>query len=295
MVHNVLIWGLGNIYNCYSNMLKYCELAGQIKIVGITSNDMFWGSKVDGITYYRKSDLCNLQLDYIVVMNNKYFDEIVEEILSLGFTRKQIISYRVLCIPGFDFNEYIELVKSNITILSNNCWGGIIYNTLAIECLSPFKNLSVAAKEYIKVLNDLKTYMAYELRFEKFAIEPNINTRYPVMLLGDVEIHCNHDTDPDVAVEKWNRRVKKINYDNIFAEMYTEDAEIADMFCKLDYDKKVCFVPFDTSNNIQIQLHMWQGMKKFWEAVNINASLRTGSIQYNPIKLLLGKDGTRCR
>ena len=32
----ILIWGLGVKYNLYINAIKYCELMGEIEIVGVT-------------------------------------------------------------------------------------------------------------------------------------------------------------------------------------------------------------------------------------------------------------------
>lgn len=229
-------------------------------------------------------------------MNDNYFEDIVKDIIELGYERRQIIHYRILNIPQIDFDEYITLKESNISIISNNCWGGIIYHTLALECLSPFKNLSVGCKEYIEILKNFHRYMSFELKFKKFLLEPHSHIMYPVMDLGGIEIHCNHDTDPDIAKEKWKRRVKKINCENLFYEMYTESHEDADKFCSITgCNRKVCFVPFKGNSDEQVQLFKWHGQKEFYETVNVNVGIATGSYKYNPIKLLIGENATRCK
>ncbi len=211
MRKNILIWGMGTIYNKNVNILKYFELKKQIKVVAITSNDSYKIQEIDGYQICDKKEVQLLEIDYIIVMNDNYFEDIVKDIIELGYERRQIIHYRILNIPQIDFDEYITLKESNISIISNNCWGEIIYHTLALEYLSPFKNLSVGCKEYIEILKNFHRYMSFELKFKKFLLEPHSHIMYPVMDLGGIEIHCNHDTDPDIAKEKWKRRVKKIN------------------------------------------------------------------------------------
>lgn len=296
MARNVLIWGMGYEYNRRVNLLKYYEIIGQIKVIAITSNDNMEIKEIDGHIVCPKKDINSLNIDFIVVMNGTSFSEIVNEIMDLGIKRNKIIHYRVLDIPQFDFEDYILLKESNISILSNNCWGGLIYHTLDLECLSPFKNLSVGCEAYIEIIKNLKEYMACELQFKRYALEPHSHIRYPVMELGGQEIHCNHDTNPEDAKKKWDRRVRKINYDNLFYEMYTDSRENAQKFCELkNCDRKVCFVPFDTDRTGQMKLLKWRNQTEFYETVNANAGVVTGSYKFNPINLLLGKEAERCR
>ena len=114
------------------------------------------------------------------------------------------------------------------------------------------------------------------------------------MMLDDVKIHCNHDTDPHEAVEKWNRRKIKINYDNLFLEMYTESVDTMNAFLELKgYKRGICFVPFKTEIKNTYQLALYPEQDHFWQAVNSNAGNGANSIAYNSLKLLAGMNPAR--
>lgn len=294
MKYNVVIYGIGEQYNRNFNILKYYEITGQFNIVGITAKWTPDSLYLDGYNVIPISELHTIQYDYIVVMSDIYFEEIVRELVGGGIERRKIITYRVLQIPHFDFDQYIKLKESNVSIISNNCWGGVIYRTLGLECLSPFKNLSLEEKDYLKLLNNFKYYMGCELQFLEYAYNKNSKKNYPVMLLDDVKVHCNHDTNPEDAVEKWNRRKEKINYNNLFAEMYTENKCTMEQFLKIEgYQNKLCFVPFETNEKNVFRLSLYPGQSMFWEAVNSNAGNGANSIVYNSLGLIKGIDVER--
>ena len=89
------------------------------------------------------------------------------------------------------------------------------------------------------------------------------------------------------AIEKWDRRRKKINYDNLFVEMYSERADIIERFLALNnYKKKLCFVTFQSDHPNLFTLDTKQ--RELWEVVN-------ESSQYYLIDLLNGRKKTRYR
>ena len=55
-----------------------------------------------------------------------------------------------------------------------------------------------------------------------------------------------------------------------------------------EYDKKVCFVPFQTDKQNVLQLSLYPGQSMFWETVNSNAGNGANSIEYGSLQLLLG-------
>jgi len=295
MKFNIILWGIGAIYNKYVNTLKYLEYKNEIEIVAITSRDYSFINKIDGYTLIDKKKIGDIYFDYIIIMSKKGEKEIINEALDLGVPREKILTYKILDIPCFNFYEYIELKNSRISIISDNCWGGIAYSTLGLECLSPFKNLFITESEYIKMLSDLRYYLGCSLELSRFAIDINSKEQYPVMRLSDVEVHCCHEIDPDMAKENWNRRVKKINLDNLFIAMYTENKNIAEEFLKIDYEKKICFVPFESPRDDLIFLQQTTNHTHFWQSVNDNGGIGNGSYAYLLLKLLLMKKPfTRC-
>lgn len=244
-VYRILLWGIGAKYNQMKNTISWYELTHQFIVVGLTSKVMPDFAKVDGYTIVRPYEV---SYDYIVVLSDKYFNDIVSEAAQeYAIPINRFIKYSVLQIPNLNFSDYIKLRESGISIISNNCWGGIAYNTLGLECRSPFKNLFVSDNDYLLLLHDLNHYLESMLVFDHYRIDIHSNHSYPVFWLDNIKIHCNHAEDIDQAVEDWNRRIKKINYENLFVEMYTESELIARQFCELsNYTKKICFVPFET-------------------------------------------------
>lgn len=291
MEYRIIIYGTGEQYNKNFNIIKYFELSGQFGVAGITAKWMPDSSFLDGYRIIRLEALAQAEFDFIVVMSDIYFEEIVHSLTGMGIAREKIIPYRVLQIPNLDFAEYAKFKDSNVSIISNNCWGGVVCRTLGIECRSPFKNLSIDDEgDYIRLLRNFNHYMGCSLKFLEYAYNENSKKEYPVMLLDDVRVHCNHDANPDDAIEKWNRRRPKINYDNLVAEMYTEDRDVMAEFLKISgYKRNICFVPFESDNDGAYRLALHPGQRHFWEAVNSNAGNGSNSIEYNVLDLMLEK------
>lgn len=111
----------------------------------------------------------------------------------------------------------LRIRNRNFTILCSNCIGGIIYNRLGMQFLSPTINLFIRQYDFIKFIGNPQFYLSQELIF--------IETEYPfpVGLLGDIRIHFNHsDNEADARLD-WERRKKRINWDNLYIIMYDRD------------------------------------------------------------------------
>jgi len=287
MKYKVILWGLGEQYNHLLNSIRYYELYGAMDIIGATDRRLQAYSEFDGYRIVDTSDIAWMDFDFIIVFSSKYYMEIREEITAIGIAGEKIISYKFLFLPGVDFQKYIELKNSRVSIVSNNCWGGIVYNTLGFECISPFKNLFLEDKDYLKMLKNMKYYLSCEPVFSKYIYDEKRDLEYPLIALDDVYIHCNHDTDAEEAVQKWVRRLKKFNFENVFIEMYTEDPDAAEEFSTLyQFPKKICFVPFDTDKEVLMKLDMYDNQTEFWETVNSNAGNSKNCMQYRLVDLL---------
>ena len=187
------------------------------------------------------------------------------------------------------FKESDEFINEKVSIVSNHCWGGFTYHSLKAEFLSPFINMFIPQEDYIRLLEDFDDYMKEEIKYYKNEYEPNLQSEYPVALLGDVELHFNHYKSFEEAKEKWDQRKQRINRNNLFVEMQTENEELAKRFNKLPYNKKIVFVPFET------QLESAVSLKKmnenytgaFYASVNYLAMGR--QTFYNVLNLLNGE------
>lgn len=283
----VILWGIGAAYNKMKNIFSYHELTGQLEIVGITANFMPAGKRLDGIALYRPAEIGKLEYDYIAILADDSFGEIVSEATAMGIERNRLLHYKIFQIPGLVFEEYLKLKESRLTILSNNCWGGMVCHTLGLECCSPTKNLFIKDEDYLKFLSGLKRYMMKTPEYARRETDVHSNAEYPVLVLGDIELHCNHSADVGQAVRDWNRRGAKINYDNLLFEMYTEDVNVALRFAHLESNcRKVCFVPWEMDGECFVHLRREACGQEFWEVVNRSASPE--GTQYHLMEILSG-------
>ena len=296
--NRVLVWGLGSTYNRYVNLLKFFSETGQFQIVGVTARSIPQGyTHIDGWPLLEYKDVDKTQFDYILVMSQNYYFDILQDVTErYAIAKERVLSFKILNIPNFDFYKYVTIKNSKITIFSNNCWGGMLYHSLGLECLSPFKNLSVLDDDYLEFLKCPKDYFQIDPEWNGLEeLDCNSGKKVPMLNWGDILIKCNHYPDPYEAIEKWKRRSEKINWDNLLVEMYTENERIARKFSYLDYSRKMCFVPFDIEVRDVYHLPMLPGQKKFYETVNGAVTLEGNGYIYDICDAILGKINYRLK
>jgi len=133
-----------------------------------------------------------------------------------------------------------ELENKDFSIISSNCNGGCILHDLGMRFNSPFVNLWIKPKDFLKLLKDIHHYMSCDIVFTK---EEGIH--YPVGLLDDVRIYFQHYKTEQEAKSKWMDRVKRINYSNLFVMFSDRDGcTESDLkeFDQLPFENKVVFV-----------------------------------------------------
>ena len=109
----------------------------------------------------------------------------------------------------------LRLKSKDFTIISNNCWGGIIYDKLGIQYQTPTIGCYFFSNDYIKFISNLKYYLNVDLKqinFEDSQYKNFIDCNSIIGKLEDIEIIFVHYTSFNEAYEKWNRRKKRINY-----------------------------------------------------------------------------------
>lgn len=280
-----LIWGTGTSFRENIRLVQYYEQNEQIKIVGITSNESFY-MNILGYPFVEKCNVDIKEFDIVIVMSNyNNFKEIKTEVMLKGVPEEGIIPIFAITMPGFDFDKYISIKKDIPTIFAPNCWGGITYGYLGLEFKTPFINMFVLHSEYLKFLKNPKYYIECPLVFEKMAYDSNLNADYPVVRCGDIALHFNHCRTFEEALVCWERRKRRINWNNILVMFYSENDDMINEFSNLPYEKKICYVPYksDNKNHIGIEYHKLN--KPFWQIVNGTAK---GSIlHYDVFDLLL--------
>jgi hypothetical protein len=144
-----------------------------------------------------------------------------------------------------------KLKIKNLTIISNNCWAGIVSQYLGIKYYTPTIGLYFFSEEYIKFLERFDYYIKQKLEI----IDTKDSKYYDEMIkknhknaivgkLDDVEIVFLHMKTGKEAIEKWNKRVKRINRRNIifkFCEQNECSIEHIKRFENLPFKNKICF------------------------------------------------------
>ena len=126
--------------------------------------------------------------------------------------------------------------------------GGYMYHRMCLPFLTPTINLRFDEEHYLNFISDLKKLIKEPLKYVDKEWDEEEKCYHPVCKLGkDVIVRMVHDTDFEEAVNKWNRRKGRINWKNILYIMYTSNENILKRFDALPLEKKVCFVPFESS------------------------------------------------
>ena len=137
-----------------------------------------------------------------------------------------------------------QFTNHDVSIISMNCIGGILYHDLGIQFRSPTVNLFMRAEDFVKFCENLGYYLSIDEMKE--CKDPSIieGRQYPIAFLGDLTLFLVHYQTVKQAQEKWNDRKRRIDWNNIV--ILNTDREgmteaLMDRFEVLPY-KKVVFV-----------------------------------------------------
>lgn len=197
-------------------------------------------------------------------------------------------------------NQYIEglnsFISEDTTIISNNCLAGFIYQDLNLAYTSPTAGLYFFFPDYIDFLSDLKSNLQLPLIFVESSKYPIGNERlrtskhsYPVALLGGkFEIHFLHYETVEEAKSKWERRVARVNFNNLLIlgtelDLCTDEDIFA--FDNLPFQNKY----FLTKKSFSM-LKSAICVEKFSDNPSIGDPLRNGHILYKHLLTKLEND-----
>lgn len=131
-----------------------------------------------------------------------------------------------------------KLNNKDFTIIASNCNGTFMYYDMGLPYRSPTINLSIKMDDFVKMVENLKWYMDQEI------VESSGPEAYPIGMLGDVRIQFVHYDTFEQAVQQWNQRKKRINWENLFIIGTQKDGctyETLQKFDQLPYENKVVF------------------------------------------------------
>lgn len=101
-----------------------------------------------------------------------------------------------------------RLKVKDVTIVSQNCIGGVFYHDMGLEFLSPTINLFFKEPDFIQFVMNLEHYLACELQMRMGEV-------YPIGTLDDITVHFMHYKTCREAADSWERRKKRINPEKI--------------------------------------------------------------------------------
>lgn len=149
-------------------------------------------------------------------------------------------------VPNKNYNKYVfklrkKLKNKSVTIISNNCIGGILYHDLGLKFNSPTINTLIYGDEFVEFVKNIKDYMNCELIYDQ------TSSQYPIGVLlptnkKSIHIHFLHNNTFEEAKTDWDRRKNRVNYNNMFViyEHFNKfDNSIIEEFDKLNYHKVV--------------------------------------------------------
>lgn len=179
-----------------------------------------------------------------------------------------------------------KIKNKNITIISNNCWGGIFYRNHNLEYLSPTLGLFFIGDEYIKFIYNIKHYIDYNT-INFITIDESQYSDYLKKIkysgligkIDDLEICFLHYDTQAEAIEKWNRRKKRINWDNIIYKFNDQNRctyENLKRFNEFNAANKICFTAkkYEEFDTVQIKKYdiyeyVLEDIKSYKRYVNI--------------------------
>ena len=152
-----------------------------------------------------------------------------------------------------EIQHLMSMGGANCSIISYNCFGGRIINDIGMQYNTPTVGLYFMYPDYIEFLQHLEYYLKEaKIQFVEHSKYPgydekrdNWKFKYPIGLLdGKVEIHFLHYHTEEEAAEKWYRRAKRINWDNLLVfgmeQNLCTDDNIRE-FDKLPFERKFFF------------------------------------------------------
>lgn len=144
-----------------------------------------------------------------------------------------------------------KLVRTDFSIFSNNCWAGSVYRYFGLPYLSPTVGLYFWGEEFPVFAEDLRYYCSLSLQFIPWDAsthcEELVNRSLEGVLvarLGDVEIVFLHYSTEEEARTKWERRLARVNWSNVFlkfSEMNGCRPSDIERFDAIPFSNSVCF------------------------------------------------------
>ena len=163
---------------------------------------------------------------------------------NLGGTMIKILSKMILKISAPIYNRFYRKnnKQQDITFLSNNCIGGVLYHMLGLPFSSPTINMFIEDECFVKLAEDPRHYFSIDAQpYEENHIDyvgEDLLT-YPIIKVDDILLCCQHYKSCSEAVDAWNRRRHRVNFDKLYVICCTwnlhEREDLVERISKIPY------------------------------------------------------------
>lgn len=165
--------------------------------------------------------------------------------------------------PIFDYYLYLRryrniqklhhLISDEVSILSMNCFGGRIYQDLHREYLSPTAGLFFYMDDFNSLLKDIHLLdrniipcPISKWKRTNEIISQHGGRQYPIGVIEgtDIEIHFLHYSSFEIAVDKWNRRMSRFNFNKFLVIAFQQNecsTKAIHEFANLDLPNRIFF------------------------------------------------------
>lgn len=261
------------------------------------------GSRKGSFQMLKEAARLNPQIEFI----NTYRMSSLRNVVGLKYSikiwlAKHLFSHLFHRITGYSFAGFCRNLLTvyfkkkvghwKFCIISNDCWGAEMYKLLNRQFNTPFIGLMLMGPCYIRMLEDPQYYLNLPLKFEeqsKYSEMQEIKsgTNFPLGILGDsgIEIHFLHYKSKSEAKEKWERRLNRMDWNNILIKYDCgkdyASKELVEKFNQLQYPNKLLFgkESFGCKNVIVIKVYFFNSVKQF----------RSCFLNFSPVGWLKGE------
>ena len=149
-----------------------------------------------------------------------------------------------------------RLNNTTPTIISSDCFGGIIYHNLKLEFRSPTINLTMPKEDFLQFVRELKGYLEAEL-----TEVTDHSYDYPVGQLEyngrKIQIRFMHYKTFAHAKKKWDERKKRVDFSNIYIIQTIRKVTAEDVlaFDSLPYRNKMLLANANPTNSKNVVTH----------------------------------------
>lgn len=95
-----------------------------------------------------------------------------------------------------------------ISVISQNCIGGVWYHDMGLPFQSPTVNLFFMEPDFVKFAANLPRYLSCDLQVVQ-------GEQYPIGTLDDISIHFMHYETCAEAAQAWERRKKRVDLEHV--------------------------------------------------------------------------------